>query len=111
MDLQLEIEKKLHDLDISVKELRKTGSQYADSYTKYRIALAKEIAKLKDAGMPVTICHDIARGNQEVARLKFNEIRDEAIYFANRESILATKLQIKILTEQMNREWTNMQDE
>ena len=111
MDLQLEIEKKLHDLDISVKELRKTGSQYAESYTSYRIAVAKELMLLRDNGVPVTIAYDIARGKPEIAKLKFNEIRDEAIYKANLESINATKLEIKILNEQLQREWTNIQDE
>ena len=106
MDLQYEISQKLQELDISEKSLRTTGSNYAKSYSEYRIALAKELVRLKDEGTPVTLCHDMARGKPEIARLKFNEIRDEAIYLANRESILATKLQIKILEEQINREYS-----
>ena len=105
MDIQIEIQNKLNDLDASVKQLRTTGTNYANSYASYRIALAKELVKLKDEGVAVTLCHDMARGKPEIARLKFNEIRDEAIYLANRESILATKLQIKILEEQINREY------
>lgn len=105
MDLQLEINSKLKQLDVAVKELRKTGSQYAESYTQYRIAVAKELVLLRDNGVPVTIAYDIARGKPEIAKLKFNEIRDEAIYKANLESINATKLEIKILNEQLQREW------
>lgn len=111
MDLQLEIEKKLNQLDIAVKELRKTGSQYADSYSKYRIEVAKELVLLRENGVPVTIAYDIARGKPEIAKLKFNEIRDEAIYKANIESINATKLEIKILNEQMQREWGQSNNE
>lgn len=107
MDLQVEIEKRLNDLDVAVKQLRKTGSKYADSYSKYRIELAKELVRLKDEGMPATIAYDIARGKPEIAELKRLEILNEAIYRANLESINATKLQIKILAEQINREWGN----
>lgn len=105
MDLQVEIGNKLQELDISVKSLRTTGSKYAESYSNYRIALAQELVRLKDDGMPVTIAYDIARGKPEIAKLKFAEIRDEAIYKANMESINAVKLQIKILEEQLKREY------
>jgi len=111
MDLQYEINQKIKELDVSVKSLRNTGSSYAKSYTEYRIALAKELVKLKDNGVAVTIAYDIARGNPEIARLKFAEIRDEAIYKANMESINATKLQIKILEEQIKREWSQAGEE
>ena len=111
MDLQYEINNKLQELDTSVRALRNTGSNYARSYTEYRMALAKELLKLKDEGVAVTIAYDIARGNPAIARLKFAEIRDEAIYKANLESINATKLQIKILDEQIKREWSQAGEE
>ena len=107
MDLQVEQEKKLKDLDIAIKSLRKTGSDYANAYTQYRIALAQELMKLKDEGFAITLAGDIARGKPEIARLKFKEISTEAIYKANLESINAIKLAIKIIEEQKNREWSN----
>ena len=106
MDIQMEIQKKLKQLDVSVKELRNTGSRYAESYTNYRIAVAKELVMLRDDGVPVTIAFDVARGKPEIAKLKFNEIRDEAIYLANKESIMAIKLEIKILENQLQREYS-----
>lgn len=107
MDLQIELNSKLKDLDVSIKSLRKTGSEYAKAYTDYRIALAQELMKLKDEGYAITLAGDIARGKPDIARLKFNEISKEAIYKANLESINATKLAIKIIQEQMNRELSN----
>lgn len=107
MDIQIEIQNKLNELDASVKQLRTTGTNYANSYASYRIALAKELVRLKDEGTPVTIAYDIARGNPDIARKKFAEIRDEAIYKANLESINATKLHLKILENQLQREWSN----
>ena len=111
MDLQYEIGQKLQELDISVKSLRTTGSNYAKSYSEYRIALAKELVRLKDEGVAVTLCYDMARGKPEIAKLKFNEIRDEAIYKANLESINATKLHIKILENELQREWNNTNEQ
>lgn len=107
MDLTNELNNLIYKLDVSVKSLRKTGSEYAKAYTDYRVALAKELVRLKDDGMAVTIAYDVARGKPEIARLKFKEISSEAIYKANQESINALKLQIKIIQEQINKEWSN----
>lgn len=104
-DLLNLLNSKIQDLNVSVKKLRHTGEDYAKAYTEYRMALAKELLRLKDEGMPVTIAYDIARGNKEVAHLKFQEIAKESIYSANKEAINSTKLQIKIIQEQINKEY------
>ena len=105
-DLIQEIQNKTNQLDTSVKTLRITGSEYAEAYMNYRIKLAEELIRLRDEGMPVTIAYDIARGKPEIARLKYNEICKEAIYRANQEAINSTKLQIKIMDNQIQREWS-----
>lgn len=107
MDLLELINKKCIELDISVKSLRKTGQDYAEAYTNYRMELAKELMKLKNEGYAITLAGDIARGKREIAQLKLKEIMTEAIYKANLESINAIKLQIKLLDAQINREWGN----
>lgn len=107
MDLYNEIQEKSKYLDNSVKMLRKTGSEYAKAYTDYRVALAKELMILKNEGYAITLAGDIARGKPEIARLKFEEISKEAIYKANLESINVLKLQIKILENQIEREYGN----
>jgi hypothetical protein len=107
MDLNIELNNKMKDLDVAIKSLRTTGSNYAKAYTDYRVALAQELVKLKDEGYAITLAGDIARGKPEIAKLKFKEISSEAIYKANLESINATKLAIKIIQEQMNKEWSN----
>lgn len=108
MDLYNELMQLTKNLDISVKQLRKTGSEYAKAYTDYRVALAKELVRVRDNGTPVTLCSDLARGNREVAKLKFEEIAKEAVYKANLESINATKLRIKVITNQIDKEYTNV---
>ena len=93
-------------LDISVKQLRKSGKDYAEAYSDYRIALAQELVKLRDKNIPVTLCSDLARGNIDVAKKKFQEISTEAIYRANLESINSLKIRIKVLEAQIEREWS-----
>ena len=110
MDLQLELNNRIRELDISIRHLRKSGEDYAKAYTEYRVALAKKLIKLKDEGYAITLAGDIARGDPEIAKLKFNEIAKEAIYKANLESINATKLAIKIIEEQISREWGNINE-
>ena len=107
MELINELNNLINKLDISVKSLRKTGSDYAKAYTEYRIALAKELMILKEEGYAITLAGDIARGKPEIAKLKFKEISSEAIYKANQESINALKLQIKIIQEQINKEYSS----
>ena len=107
MDLVNELNNLINKLDVSVKSLRNTGSDYAKAYTEYRVALAKELMLLKEEGYDITLAGDIARGKPEIARLKFKEISTEAIYKANQEAINSTKLQIKIIQNQIDKEWTN----
>ena len=109
MDLTAQLNAKLRDLDTAIKSLRHTGEDYAKAYTEYRIALAKELLELKNEGYAITLAGDIARGRPEIAHLKFQEIAKEAIYKANLESINATKLAIKIIEEQISREWGNVE--
>ena len=105
MDLYNELMEKCRLLDNSIKMLRKTGSDYAKAYTDYRVALAKELVKLKEEGYAITLAGDIARGKPDIAHLKYEEISKEAIYKANMESINVLKLQIKIIQEQLNKEY------
>ena len=107
MDLVNELNSLSNKLSLSIKSLIKTGKDYAKAYTDYRVALAKELVRLKDDGMAVTIAYDVARGKPEIAKLKFNEIATEAIYKANLEAINSTKLQIKIIQNQIDKEWGN----
>lgn len=108
MDLINELMNLTKELDIQVKNLANSGKEYASAYTKYRVKLAQELVKVRNDGTPVTLCSDLARGNIDVARAKFQEISKEAIYKANLESINAIKLRIKVITNQLDKEYTNV---
>lgn len=104
MDLYTTLQEKTNDLNVAVKELRKTATEYAEAYKNYRVLLAKKLLELKAEGMAITLAGDVARGDIEIAEAKKVEIIKEAIYKANQESINSTKLQIKIIESQITRE-------
>ena len=107
MDL-LEQMKQLNDLlKLALGEYKKRGMDYAKAYSNYRMKLAQELLRLKAEGMPVTIAYDIARGKEEIAKAKENEIITECLYKSCQEAINTYKLQIKILQEQINKEYNN----
>lgn len=92
-------------LQKALQELKERGRKYAKSYKEYRIAVAQELLRLRAQDMAVTIAYDIARGNEEVASLKEQEIIDEALYKSCQEAINTYKLQIKIIENQIERDW------
>jgi hypothetical protein len=92
-------------LTSALKEFKTRGRDYAIAYKNYRIKVAQKLLQLKAEGMPVTIAYDIARGDEEVAKAKEQEIITETLYKSCQEAINTYKLQIKILQEQMNKDY------
>lgn len=91
----------------ALEQYKQRGREYATAYRTYRVLVAKELLRLKADGMPVTIAYDVARGNEEVADAKEKEIIAESLYKSCQEAINTYKLQIKILQEQINKEYQN----
>lgn len=106
MDLYEQIQTYIAQLDISVKQLRKSGTDLAEAEQKYKISLRQEALKLRaEKGMPVTLINQIIYGVPEVAKLRLDRDVKEAVYQANLESINSTKLKLRILENQLDREW------
>jgi hypothetical protein len=108
MDLYNEMQRLLNDLNISIKKLRETGTDFAEAERKYKITLRQEALKLRaEKGMPVTLIQQVVYGVPEVADKRFKRDVKEAIYQANQEAIYSIKLQIRVIEGQLNREWNN----
>jgi len=106
MDLYNEILAKNKELTTSIKMLRENGTKLAEAERKYKIKLRQEALKLReDKKLPVTLIAQIIYGVPEVADLRFERDVAEAMYNANQEHINTTKLQIRILESQLDREW------
>lgn len=106
MDLYEEITRLTKELDMAVKMLRRTGTELAEAEKQYKICLRQEALKLRsEKNMPVTLINQIIYGVPEVANLRFDRDVKEAVYQANLESINSTKIKLRILENQLNREW------
>lgn len=104
-DLYDELTSKVNLLDCAVKALSQRGKAYAQAEHDYKVALAKHILTERDRGTPVTIISDLSRGNTECARLRFERDVAEVSYKSAVEAINSYKLQIRILENQIQREW------
>ena len=94
-------------LTSALSEYKKRGQDYAKAYKNYRVKVAQKLLQLKAEGMPVTISYDIARGDEEVANAKEQEIITECLYKSCQEAINTYKLQIKIIQAQINNDYGN----
>lgn len=105
MDLWQEIEQRIKELNVSVRELRRTGTELANAEREYKKKLCEEALRLKTEGMPVTLIDKVVYGIPTIADLRFKRDVCEAVYNANQESINTLKVNIRILEGQLNREW------
>lgn len=106
MDLMNELLSKQKELNISVKNLRHSCSDFAEAQKNYRIALAIAEIQLRKEGVPVSIVKDLARGEENVADLKEEMENKLGIYRANMEAINSIKTEIRIIENQLNREFS-----
>jgi len=104
-DLYLEMRDKFRVLEASGEELGKRGEAAAKAERDYRVALAKKMLAERDGGMPVTILGDVCRGDEAIALLKLARDTADALYKSLIENINIYKLHIKIIENQIQREW------
>lgn len=109
MDLFNEMQVLLRDLNVSIRKLRETGTEFAEAERDYKVTLRQEALKLRaEKGMPVTLIQQVVYGVPEVAQKRFNRDVKEAIYQANQEAINSLKLQIRVVEGQLQREWSSI---
>lgn len=106
-DLMLEMSRLQSQLNTSVKQLRLTGTDYAQAEKDYKILLRQEVLKMRDEGMAIGLIDKTCYGILSVAEARFKRDVAEAVYKANQDAINSIKLQIRILDNQIAREWTD----
>ena len=111
MELFNELQAKTKDLEISIKSLRQSGTNYAQAEKDYKVLLRQECLKLRDEGMAIGMIDKTCYGIPSVAEARFRRDVAEATYKANQEAIQSIKLQMRLIESQINREFnTNMSD-
>lgn len=99
--LVIELDKQRKTLTNAIKILKQRGIDKAETEKNYRIAVAKEILRLRDEGIPVTIISDLVRGDKNIAELKMKRDIAETMYESCLQKIYQTKLELGIIERQM----------
>lgn len=108
MELENQVNDLCNKLTQSIKLLAKYGKELAEAERDYKITLRQEALKLRtEKDMPVTLIQQVVYGIPEVAEKRFKRDVAEAMRNTAQENINVQKLQIKILEEQIKREWGN----
>jgi len=105
MELINSLQSKTKELEISIKQLRTSGTNYANAEKEYKILLRSECLKLRDEGMAIGMIDKTCYGIPSVAEARFKRDVAEAVYKANLEAINSIKLQLRLLESQIEREW------
>lgn len=105
MELYLNLQEKTKQLDASIRQLRKSGTEYAEAERAYKILLRQECLKLRDDGMAIGMIDKTCFGIQAVADARFKRDVAEVVYKANLEAINSIKLQMRLIESQIEREY------
>lgn len=108
-DLWQEIEQKRKELTVCIRELRKSGTAYAEAERAYKVKLREVCLRLRSQDMAIGMIQLTCYGVPEVAELRFKRDVAETVYTANKEAINSIKLQLRLIEGQLSREWSTPQ--
>ena len=108
-DLWQEIEQKRRELNVCIREMRKSGTAYAQAEREYKVKLREWCLKLRAQDMPIGLIDKTCYGIPEVADMRFKRDVAETVWKANQEAVNSIKLQLRILDNQLQREWSTPQ--
>lgn len=106
MDLYLELQETKEKLNKSIKKLRENGSNKAEAEKKYKTILRQEALKLRDSGEAIGMINLICYGIPSVAEARYERDVALTVYEANKEAINVFKLQLRLIEEQIQREYS-----
>ena len=104
MELFNELQQKVKELEVSIKMLRQNGTAYAQAEKEYKILLRQECLKIRDEGMAIGMIDKTCYGIPAIAEARFKRDVAETVYKANMEAINSTKLQLRLIENQRQRE-------
>ena len=104
-ELYGELSHKTKLLDVAVRELKARGTAYAQAERDYRVEKAKAILEERAKGTPATVTLDIVKGRKDIAKLCFERDCAEVLYKSAMEAINSLKLQMRLLENQIAREY------
>lgn len=106
-DLITAMNKALKDLDVSMQMLRKHGEELAQAEHDYQVIKAQTVLVMKSNGCPVTEINMSVKGQPQVAEAMLKRDVAKTMYEANQEHINVKKLEIRVIENQIAREWSS----
>jgi len=87
--------------------LYEAKNELKEAEREYKVKLREEVLKLRDEGMAIGIIDKTCYGIPTIAQLRFKRDCAKVVYDANQEAIMSIKLQMRIIENQLGREWSN----
>lgn len=105
-DLMNELDKLRTELHSSMKMLRKHGEELAHAENEYQVKKAQTVLVMKSGGCPMTEISLSIKGQPIVAEAMLKRDIAKTMYEANQEHINVVKLEMRVLENQIAREWS-----
>ena len=106
-DLMRELDTMKEELHRSMKLLRSNGEFLAKKEHDYQLIKAKTWRVLKAEGWTSTDLASTIKGQPEVAQAMFERDNAKVMYESNQEHINVVKLEMRVIENQIAREWSN----
>jgi hypothetical protein len=107
LDLAGTLQIKVQELETAQEESLFAGVALATAERDYKELLTQKSMELKELGYSVSMIDKIVLGIKAVADLRYQRDVAEVIYDARKERINCTKLEIRVLENQISREYGN----
>lgn len=109
-DLFTEILERLDLCEERVSQMRAASVQWAENKAAYRKGIRRATLEERANGTPATITGDLVRGRDDIADLGIARDCAEANARAFQEEININKLRVRVLKEQLDREWGQVRE-
>lgn len=94
------------ELSEAINLMQNYGIKAAQAEADYKIELAKTALQLKTDGMTATLIGTVIHGTGKVPKLRMDRDIAEVMYKTAQEKINSTKIQLKLVEAQIEREWS-----
>ena len=94
------------ELPKRIEQLQRYGIELAKKEATYKVKLNERALALRESGIAVTLIDKVIYGEKEVAKLRYERDVAQVMYETALEGINGAKLQIRILQNQVDKEWS-----
>lgn len=104
-DLMNELDTMRQELHDSMRRLRRNGEALAQKEHDYQLIKAQTVLLMKAQGCTITEIQLSIKGQPAVAEALLERDKAKTMYEANQEHINVVKLELRVIENQIRREW------